>query len=40
MFRLPEIFPADPCAPESIRHRRKPLRYGIAARCIPGMSSN
>ena len=31
-MKLPEIFPADPRAPEPMRHRRQPLRYGFPAR--------
>ena len=29
---LPEIYPADPCAPEGFANRRRPLRYGFPAR--------
>lgn len=35
---LPDILPADPCAPEHIRHRAAPLRYGPIGRTVLGLS--
>ena len=29
---LPEILPADPCAPEHVKHKRSRLRYGLIGR--------
>lgn len=34
MAFIPEILPADPRAPERVRHRKMPLRYGLIGKLI------
>ena len=40
MALFPEIYPADPSAPENIRAKRSAVEYGILGRVIFGLVLN